>query len=131
MKVIHVSGTRKKAIARATVRAGVGTVRVNSRLLRNVQPEIYRMKIQEPLMIAGDKAKEVNINIKVHGGGMSAQADAIRTAIAKALSIYDKKLHKDFLDYDRTLIVPDVRQKETHKPNCHGKARSKRQKSYR
>lgn len=131
MNVIHVSGTRKRAIARATLRAGAGVVRVNSRLIDYVEPLLYRMKIQEPIIIAGDKAKKVNIDIKVFGGGMSAQADAVRTAIAKALSIYDKSLHKEFLDYDRTLLVADVRRKETHKPNCHGKARSKRQKSYR
>jgi len=131
MKVIHVSGTRKTAIARATIRAGAGVVRVNSRLINYVQPEIYRLKIQEPIIIAGDKIKDLNIDIQVMGGGMSAQADAVRTAIAKGLSIYDKDLQKVFLDYDRTLLVADVRRKETHKPNCHGKARSKRQKSYR
>ncbi len=131
MNVIHVSGTRKKAIARATLRAGAGIVRINSHLLDYVQPELYRMKIQEPLIIAGEAVKGVNIDVRVHGGGMSAQADAARTAIARALSIYDKNLHKEFSDYDRTLLVADVRQKETHKPNCHGKARSKRQKSYR
>ena len=131
MKVIQVSGTRKSAVARATLRPGGGIVRVNSKLLDYVQPEIYRMKIKEPLIIAGDKANKINIEVNVFGGGMSAQADAARTAIAKALSIYDNSLRKEFLDYDRTLLVADVRRKETHKPNCHGKARSKRQKSYR
>ena len=41
------------------------------------------------------------------------------------------KLKEEFLEYDRNFLVSDVRYKETHKPNRHGKARSKVQKSYR
>jgi ribosomal protein S9 len=52
-------------------------------------------------------------------------------AIARALVEKDKKLKEVFLDYDRQLLVADVRQKESAKPNSHGKARAKRQKSYR
>lgn len=131
MKKIHEVGTRKKAIARATLKEGKGIIRINSKLLENLTPELYRNKIKEPLLIAEDVAKNVNINVKVFGGGVSAQADAVRVAIAKALAQYSKKLQKQFLSYDRTLLVPDVRRKETAKPNRHGKARSKRQKSYR
>ena len=131
MKSIHVSGTRKSAIARATLVPGAGIVRVNSRLIDFYEPAMSRLKIQEPLIIAGDKAKNVNISIDVQGGGVSSQAEAARLVVARALAQYDKTLQKAFLDYDRVLLVADVRRKETHKPNCHGKARAKRQKSYR
>jgi small subunit ribosomal protein S9 len=131
MKVIHVSGRRKQAIARATLKPGAGVVRVNSRLIDTITPEIYKMKIKEPLLIAGECAKKVNIDVKVTGGGVASQADAARLAIARALVALDQSLQKDFLEYDRTLIIADIRRKETHKPNCHGKARAKRQKSYR
>ena len=43
----------------------------------------------------------------------------------------NKKLAKTFLVYDRNLLVADVRQREPRKPNTSGKARSKKQKSYR
>ncbi len=131
MNVIHVSGSHKSAVARVTLSPGAGIVRVNSLLLDFYEPAMSRLKIQEPLIIAGDKAKTVNINVRVQGGGITSQANAIRVAVARALAQYDKNLQKSFLDYDRALLVADVRRKETHKPNCHGKARAKRQKSYR
>jgi small subunit ribosomal protein S9 len=131
MKVIHISGRRKKAIARATLRPGAGIVRVNSKLLNTVSPKIYQMRIQEPIEIAGDRAAAVNIDVVVKGGGIASQADAARLAIARALVALNKDLQKEFLEYDRTLLIADIRSKETHKPNCHGKARAKRQKSYR
>jgi small subunit ribosomal protein S9 len=131
MKVIHTSGKRKRAIARANLRLGSGVVRINSQLLEWAAPKLYRLKISEPLMIAGDRAKQVDINVSVFGGGVCSQADATRVAIGKALAKFDKSLQDEFMKYDRTLLVADVRRKETHKPNCHGKARAKVQKSYR
>ncbi|MEM4239745.1 MAG: 30S ribosomal protein S9 [Candidatus Woesearchaeota archaeon] len=131
MKSIHVSGSRKSAVARATLVPGAGIIRINSQLLDAYEPAMSRLKIQEPVIIAGDKAKEVNIDVSVHGGGISSQAEAARLVVARALAKYDETLQKDFLGYDRMLLVADVRRKETHKPNCHGKARAMRQKSYR
>ena len=131
MKVIHQSGTRKTAVARATLFPGAGTIRINSQLLSTLPQNIFRAKIEEPLLLAGDVAKKVDVNVSVNGGGQNSQAEAIRLAIAKALAVFDKKLHTKYLEYDRAFTVADVRRKETHKPNCHGKARAKRQKSYR
>ena len=131
MKAIHVSGRRKSAIARATLSPGAGIIRVNTQHIDTVEPSISRLRIQEPLILAGDKAKDINISIRVNGGGTSSQAEAARLAVARALVQYDKNLQKIFLEYDRALLVADVRRKETHKPNCHGNARAKRQKSYR
>lgn len=131
MKVIHVSGRRKSAVARATVRPGAGTVRINSKLLDTITPKIYQMRIKEPIIIAGGITAKINIDVKVSGGGVASQADAARLAIARALMTLDNSLQKEFLEYDRTLLIADIRRKETHKPNTHGKARSKRQKSYR
>ena len=63
-----------------------------------------------------------------HKTKSGAQIDAL--LIAKSLVNHTKKLEKVFLDYDRQLIVADVRRKETYKPGD-SKARKKRQKSYR
>ena len=131
MKIINTSGTRKRAVARATLTAGNGEVRVNHKLVENFEPEFVRLKMQEPLILAGDSAKKVDINVNVFGGGFNSQAEASRLAIAKAMARFDKKLEKVYLNYDRQLLVADVRRKETHKPNRHGKARSKVTKSYR
>ena len=131
VKLIKTSGKRKRAVARAILKPGKGIVKINNYLIELYQPDMARLKLQEPLILAGDIAKGVDVNIDVDGGGYMAQAEAARLALAKALAQHSKKLEKIFLDYDRHLLVADVRRKETHKPNTHGKARAKRQKSYR
>jgi small subunit ribosomal protein S9 len=130
MKSVHKSGKRKTSIAKATLSEGKGTVRINSILLENYSPEIARMKIMEPLVLAGDPVKNFNIQVTVRGGGWSSQAEASRLAIARCLAETNKSLRKKFLDYDRHMIVADTRRKEMCKPND-SKARAKRQKSYR
>ncbi len=128
MKIIHTSGKRKRAVARATLRPGKGKVKVNKVLLDNFTPKLARLKIREPLLLAGNAAVDIDVN--VFGGGIIGQADASRLAIARALVKYDKKLEDVFLKYDRHLLVADVRRKEVYKPGD-SKARKKRQKSYR
>jgi len=129
-KLITVSGKRKRAIARATLKEGLGVVRVNNILIENYNPIAYRMKIMEPLMLGSETAKKVNISVKVQGGGTSGQAEAARLAIARALAAFDSSLEDVFLKYDRNLVVADVRRNETSKPG-RSKPRAKRQKSYR
>lgn len=127
-KVVNTSGKRKTAVARATLKAGKGIVRINSKLLDVYEPEQARLKIQEPLILAEDIAKKVNIDVNVNGGGWQAQSEAARLTIAKALVEFSdsKTLKQKFLEYDRHLLVADVRRKEPNKPNI-SKARKKRQ----
>ncbi len=130
-KTINTSGKRKQAIARATLAPGKGTVHVNNQRLDHFSNHITQLKIQEALILAGEKAKEVDIVVRITGGGVNSQADAARVAIARALVGFDSKLKKVFDDYDRLLLVADIRRKESRKPGTHGKARAKSQKSYR
>ena len=132
MKVVHTSGKRKRALAKATLIPGKGVIRINSQLLNLYQPELARMRIMEPLTIAEEFTKDVDIKVNVKGGGWQSQAEAIRLAISRALVEFtnNKKLKQDFLNYDRHLLVADIRRKEAYKPND-SKARAKRQKSYR
>jgi small subunit ribosomal protein S9 len=131
VKQIHQSGKRKRAIARATLKQGTGKVRINNQMLDVYGTKITQLKITEPLVLAGDAASGVDIEVIVNGGGIMSQAEAARLAIARALTKYNKKLEKVFLSYDRHLLVADVRRKESSKPNCRGQARAKKQKSYR
>ncbi len=130
-EVIHTSGKRKRSIARATLKPGKGIIRINNILLDAYEPKLARLKIQEGLIIAGDVIKKVDITVNVKGGGVNSQAEAARTAISKALVEFEPKLKERYLDYDRNFLVNDVRYKETKKPGTHGRARAKRQKSYR
>jgi small subunit ribosomal protein S9 len=131
-KVVNTSGKRKTAIARATVQKGDGLVRINKKPVEIYEPEIARWKILEPIQIADNYIKSVNIDVDVKGGGFMSQANAVRTAIAKGLVDYtnDPALKLAFLDHDRSLLVSDSRRKEPKKPLGRG-ARKKRQKSYR
>jgi small subunit ribosomal protein S9 len=128
---IIASGKRKSAIARATITPGSGKVTINNCSIEAFQPAIARLKMQEPLILAGKAVEKLDFEITVNGGGYMGQTQAARLAIARALVEKDKKLKEVFLDYDRQLLVADVRRKEMSKPNSHGKARAKRQKSYR
>ena len=128
--VIHTQGKRKAAIARATLSPGKGKIKINGQYLENYGTDILRLRISEPLVLAKGVIKKVDLSINVIGGGVNGQADAIRLAMARALVQHDKKLKKVFDDYDRLLLVADVRRKEVCKPND-SKARAKRQKSYR
>jgi len=128
--VIHGQGKRKRAVARATVGAGTGKVIINGLYLHNFGNKLLQTRISEPLVLAGDAAAKLNFDVNIHGGGVNGQADAARLAIARALVEHQPKLKKTFDDYDRLLLVADVRRKETRKPND-SKARAARQKSYR
>lgn len=132
-KTVIASGKRKRAIARATLKKGKGSIRINKKPLNMFEPLIAREKIRETLVLAGDHAKGLDIKVSVNGGGVMGQAEAARLAIARALVKFtkDKKLEKMFLEYDRHLLVADVRRKEVRKPNTAGGARGKVQKSYR
>lgn len=130
-KTINTTGKRKEAIARATLKQGTGKVTINHIDVTAFQPTIARLKLQEPLLLAGVNAEKVDISVTVFGGGFMGQTIAARLAIARALAEKYPKLKDIFLNYDRQLLVADVRRKEARKPNTQGNARAKRQKSYR
>lgn len=132
-KKIIVSGKRKTAIAKAIISEGSGKIIINKKDYKNLQM-FDRFKIEEPIRIAekilGKKNFDVVINVS--GGGEKSQIEAARLALAKALVEFSKseKLVKVFLDYDRNLLVADIRRKEVYKPGD-SKARKKRQSSKR
>jgi len=117
-EIIIKTGKRKRAIARAIARPGIGNIFINEKPLEIIEPEAIRLMIKEPLILAGDTAKDLDIEIDVKGGGVFGQASASRQAIAKILVEYDKTLKEKFLNYDRTLLIADARRTEPHKPSA-------------
>ncbi len=114
---VFATGKRKTAVARAVIKPGTGMVRVNSVPIALVQPEMVRLRMQEPLILAGDVWKKFDISVRVRGGGITGQSDAVRQAIAKCLAeMLGDETRKAFLSYDRNLIVYDPRRAEPHKP---------------
>lgn len=128
-----VSGKRKAAVAKATITMGNGNVMFNKRSLLSL-PQLQQLEINEPLIIAKEILGKIefDISLNVKGGGSSAQVEAGRLAIAKAIVKFtgNENLRAAFLAYDRNLLVADTRRKEARKPGD-SKARAKRQTSYR
>jgi small subunit ribosomal protein S9 len=133
MNKIITSGKRKTSVARAVTTEGIGKITINKKP-HNTLNMLDRLKIEEPLRIAENILGKMNfdVSIDVKGGGGKSQIEASRLALARAIVEFakNKKLEKAFLDYDRTLLVADVRRKEAYKPGD-SKARRKRQTSYR
>ncbi len=136
-KVVMTKAKRKTAIARARIKKGSGSVRINSKPLDAFTPDAARREILVPFILAesvmGAKfADGLDIDVNVNGGGYMSRAEASKTAIAKALVDWSNSedLKEMFLEYDRLLLVDDVRRKESKKPLRSG-ARARWQKSYR
>ena len=131
-RLILVTGKRKTAIARAIIKNGSGNVFINGIPLTTLTPEIARMKINEALVLSGERSKSVDINVKVAGGGFMGQAEASRMAVAKGLVQWTRssELRKSMTNYDRTMLAGDPRRKEPKKFGGPG-ARRREQKSYR
>ena len=132
-KNITVSGKRKTAIAKATIKSGSGIVTINK--VPYEQLDFFRkLTIKEPIEIAkkvlGDLKFDIKVNVK--GSGSESQITASRLAIARALVEFTKSedLKKAFTKYDKNLLVADTRRKEAYKPGD-SKARRKRQSSFR
>jgi small subunit ribosomal protein S9 len=133
MKSILRSGKRRTAIARALIRDGTGRVLINGKPIEIIEPEIVRMKLLEPFYFLEDKTRQsVDIKVKVKGGGYMGQADAARTAIARALLAWtdSEELRFKYTEYDRHMIVGDPRRREPKHFGGPG-ARAKYTKSYR
>jgi small subunit ribosomal protein S9 len=133
VKLILTSGKRKTAVARAVIKEGKGKVRINGIPAELWEPEIARLTILEPMILAGEKyANKVNIDIRVKSGGFMGQAQACRIALARALDKFFKnpEMHSKFIAYDRTMLVGDSRRSEPKKFGGRS-ARTRKQKSYR
>ena len=126
------TGKRKTAKARVTITEGKGRVRINNIPIHLHQPRMAQEMILEPVLIAGDIAAKVDVNIQVAGGGPLGQAEAARMGLAQGLVKYtkSKRLKSTFLEHDRTMLSGDARRKEPKKFGGPG-ARRRKQKSYR
>merc|ERR1712232_221329 len=137
---VQVFGRKKNATAVAFCKAGRGLIKVNGCPLELIQPEVLKYKVFEPILLLGrQRFQNVDIRIKVKGGGYTSQIYAIRQAISKALIAYTAKFVdeqtkreiKDILiQYDRSMLVSDPRRCEPKKFGGRS-ARARFQKSYR
>lgn len=112
---IYASGKRKTAIARVRLyKKGTGEVKINGRLLDNFcTVRTQKGIILSPLKLTGTQ-KEFDVTVLVTGGGITAQAEAIRHGIAKALTVHSIELRPTLKQAG--MLTRDSRIKERKKP---------------
>eukprot|EP01084_Bolivina_argentea_P173227 300038_1 len=137
---VQVFGRKKTAVAVAHCKQGRGLIKINGQPLETIQPDTLRMKVMETILLLGQPVfANVDIRVRVRGGGYTSQIFAIRQAIAKSIVAFTQRfvdeatkeqIKANLVSYDRTLLVADPRRCEPKKFG--GKsARARFQKSYR
>jgi small subunit ribosomal protein S9 len=122
------TGKRKRSIARVTLLPGDGKIEVNKRSLEEFFPRpLHQTMARQPLAVSGYEGN-VDVRVRVHGGGISGQAGAVRHGIARALTEIDPELRGDLKR--RGFLTRDARVKERRKAGFK-KARKKPQFSKR
>ena len=107
------TGKRKSSIARVILRPGSGTIQVNKRTLEEYFPRSYLQSLaKQPLTQTGYEGN-VDVRVRVHGGGVSGQAAAVRHGIARALVDVDPALRPELKR--RGMLTRDARVKERRK----------------
>jgi small subunit ribosomal protein S9 len=104
---------RKTSIARVTLLPGSGKVQINKRELAEFFPRpLHQTMALQPLTITGYEGN-VDVRVRVHGGGISGQAGAVRHGIARALTEIDPELRGELKR--RGFLTRDARAKERKK----------------
>jgi small subunit ribosomal protein S9 len=107
------TGKRKRSVARVIILPGDGTITINDREIDEYFPRArHRTVVNSPLVATGYES-HVNIKIRVHGGGISGQAGAVRHGIARALTEVDPELRPELKR--RGFLTRDARAKERRK----------------
>lgn len=107
------TGKRKNAIARVTVLPGNGKIEINKRSLEEFFPRpLHQTMVKQPLAVSGYEGN-VDVRVRVHGGGISGQAGAVRHGVARALTEIDSELRGDLKR--RGFLTRDARVKERRK----------------
>jgi small subunit ribosomal protein S16e len=139
-QIVQCFGRKKNSVAVAAVKTGKGVLRVNGSPIELLEPAALRVKVLEPVLLLGLKRfQNLDIRVRVRGGGYVSQIYAIRQAVSKGVVAYYQKYVNEtekreikelLLQYDRSLLVADPRRCEPKKYGGPG-ARARYQKSYR
>ena len=109
----HATGKRKTSVARVIIKPGTGEYRVNGRTLEDFFPRTTLQKaVRAPLETAGYQER-MDVVARIHGGGVSAQAGALRHGVARALVEADPNLRGELKR--RGFLTRDARAKERKK----------------
>ena len=119
--VFSATGRRKRAVARVRLVPGDGRVFVNNRPFEDYFHRQTQLLIVRQPMEASDTLSKFNVHARVHGGGISGQAGALRHGIARALTRFDENLRPTLRRGG--FLTRDPREKESKK---YGRKRARR-----
>lgn len=115
------TGRRKMSVARVRVRAGNGTVTINQRPLEDYFPNVQdRNNVLSTLEVVGHR-NDVDVLVRVTGGGSTGQSGACKMGIARALVSYDSESFQPLRDGG--FLTRDSRMKERKKYGLRGARR--------
>lgn len=109
----HAVGRRKRAIARVWLRKGKGEILVNNRSLQEYFPVITSFQDSQKSFLSVPAASGMLADVKVYGGGYTAQASAVKLGIARALLQFDENLKPELRK--QGFLTVDSRVKERKK----------------
>ncbi len=115
------TGRRKTSVARVRVRPGKGRILINKRPLEEYFPRQQQQQAVAAPLVQTGKREQVDVIIRVHGGGFNGQADACKLGIARALGNLDHQLEETLRDSG--LLTRDGRMKERKKYGLRGARR--------
>jgi small subunit ribosomal protein S9 len=107
------TGKRKSSVARVILRQGSGKIEVNKRGLEEYFPRSYLQSVAKQALAQTGYEGNVDVRVRVHGGGISGQAAAVRHGIARALTEVDPALRPELKR--RGMLTRDARVKERRK----------------
>ena len=111
---IQTVGRRKTATARVLLRPGSGAWSINGRTLEEYFPRgSHRIRIEEPFKTAGVEG-QFDVRVRVRGGGLTGQADAVRLGLARALVVNDEEARPALRE--KGMMTRDPRKVERKKP---------------
>ena len=114
LQTIQTVGRRKTAVARVLFRPGEGEWTINGRPLAEYFPrKSHQMRVEEPFQVTEMEGR-FDIQIRVRGGGLTGQADAIRLGVSRALVAFDEEQRSNLRS--KGLLTRDARKVERKKP---------------
>ena len=110
---IQATGKRKSAVARVIVRSGNGAFEINDRPIEQYFPSSLHQLMARQALVSSGYDGNVDVRVRVHGGGISGQAGAVRHGVARALTELEPELRGDLKR--RGMLTRDDRRKERKK----------------
>ena len=111
---IQTVGRRKTSVARVLLRPGTGQWSVNGRTMQDYFPRpTHQIRVEEPFKVI-EMDGQFDVQIRVNGGGLTGQSDAVRMGLARALVAHDEENRAALRA--KGMLTRDARKVERKKP---------------